>query len=185
MNEPTRARQLFVELMELPPDQRQEQLEARCAGDTALRAELNRLLAAYDRAGEFLAGPTLSVHAKAGAFRVGAELHSATPSSAPVGNVGRYTLVHPLGEGGFGTVYLAEQLEPVKRQVALKIIKAGMDTRQVIARFQAERQALALMNHPHIAKVFDAGETEIGRPFFVMELVEGTPINQFCDANKL
>src|SRR5262245_36279496 len=137
MNEPTRARQLFVELMELTPDQRRQQLEACCAGDVALRAEMNRLLAAYDRAGEFLAGPTLPVHAKAGAFRVGAELHSAVPAtpSAPVGSVGRYTLVHPLGEGGFGTVYLAEQLEPVKRQVALKIIKAGMDTRQVIARF--------------------------------------------------
>ena len=99
--------------------------------------------------------------------------------------IGHYKLQHPLGEGGFGTVYLAEQLEPVKRQVALKIIKLGMDTREVIARFAAEKQALALMDHPGIAKVFDAGSTSSGRPYFVMELVDGVPVTEYCDRNRL
>lgn len=100
-------------------------------------------------------------------------------------NIGRYRVVERIGEGGFGAVYLAEQTEPVRRQVALKIIKLGMDTEQVIARFEAERQALAIMDHPHIAKVFDAGATEAGRPYFVMELVKGIPITAYCDNNRL
>lgn len=103
----------------------------------------------------------------------------------PDGRVGGYRLIRPVGEGGFGVVYLAEQLEPVKRQVALKIIKLGMDTRQVVARFEAERQALALMDHPGIARVFDAGATETGRPYFVMEFVEGVPITDYADRQRL
>src|SRR6059036_442355 len=99
--------------------------------------------------------------------------------------IGRYKLLEKVGEGGFGTVYVAEQREPVKRRVALKIIKLGMDTKQVIARFEAERQALALMDHPNIAKVLDAGSTETGRPFFAMELVRGIKITDFCDEHKL
>jgi len=99
--------------------------------------------------------------------------------------IGRYRLLHTLGEGGFGTVFMAEQLEPVKRRVALKIIKLGMDTKEVIARFSAEKQALALMDHPGIAKVFDAGSTETGRPYFVMELVEGVPVTEYCDRKRL
>jgi len=99
--------------------------------------------------------------------------------------IGHYKLLRILGEGGFGTVYLAEQFEPVKRQVALKIIKLGMDTREVIARFEAEKQALALMDHPGIAKVFDAGSTTSGRPYFVMELVEGIPVTEYCDRHRL
>ena len=99
--------------------------------------------------------------------------------------IDRYKLLEKIGEGGFGAVYVAEQREPLKRRVALKIIKLGMDTRQVIARFEAERQALALMDHPNIAKVFDAGATETGRPYFVMELVRGIPITQYCDENHL
>src|SRR5215813_11970881 len=95
--------------------------------------------------------------------------------------VGRYRLLEEIGHGGCGVVYLAEQKEPVRRQVALKIIKLGMDTRQVVARFGAERQALAMMDHPNIAKVLDAGATEMGRPYFVMELVQGIKITQFCD----
>ncbi|HKX61511.1 MAG TPA: serine/threonine-protein kinase, partial [Verrucomicrobiae bacterium] len=98
--------------------------------------------------------------------------------------IGRYKLLEKIGEGGFGIVYMAEQREPVKRKVALKIIKPGMDTRQVVARFEAERQALALMDHPHIAKVLDAGATDTGRPYFVMELVRGMPITKFCDENQ-
>src|SRR5262245_9860884 len=99
--------------------------------------------------------------------------------------IGRYKLLQQIGEGGMGLVYMAEQDEPVRRSVALKIIKLGMDTRQVVARFEAERQALAMMNHPHIAKVFDAGTTDSGRPYFVMELVRGIPITEYCDQNCL
>ena len=99
--------------------------------------------------------------------------------------MGPYKIVRPLGEGGFGAVFLAEQAFPVRRQVALKIIKLGMDTRQVIARFEAERQALAMMEHPNIARVLDAGSTEQGRPYFVMELAIGVPITRYCDGKKL
>src|SRR5207253_9785396 len=99
--------------------------------------------------------------------------------------IDHYKLLEKIGEGGFGVVYVADQREPVKRRVALKIIKLGMDTRQVVARFEAERQALALMDHPNIAKVLDAGATEAGRPYFVMELVRGIPITQYCDENHL
>ncbi len=99
--------------------------------------------------------------------------------------IDRYTLLEEIGSGGFGSVFLAEQREPVARRVALKVLKLGMDTRQVIARFEQERQALALMDHPHIAKVLDAGSTDAGRPYFVMELVTGEPITSFCDAHGL
>jgi serine/threonine protein kinase len=90
-----------------------------------------------------------------------------------------------IGEGGFGVVYVAEQEKPVRRKVALKVIKPGMDTREVVARFEAERQALAMMDHPHIAKVLDAGTTDAGRPYFVMELVRGLPITEYCDSHQL
>src|SRR5436309_80112 len=99
--------------------------------------------------------------------------------------IGRYKLLQQIGEGGFGTVFMAEQLEPVQRKVALKIIKAGMDTREIIARFEAERQALALMDHPNIAQVLDGGTTASGRPYFVMELVRGLPITAYCDHDSL
>ncbi|MCA9067901.1 MAG: protein kinase, partial [Planctomycetaceae bacterium] len=104
-------------------------------------------------------------------------------SDSPV--IGPYKIREQIGEGGFGVVYVAEQTEPVRRMVALKIIKAGMDTKEVIARFEAERQALAMMDHPHIAKVLDGGTTPFGRPFFVMEFVKGVPITEFCDKQKL
>ena len=116
---------------------------------------------------------------------LGSDPGSSAPGESPGTLIGRYRLIHPLGEGGFGTVFLAEQLEPVSREVALKIIKLGMDTKQVIARFEAERQALAMMNHPGIAKVFDAGTTDAGRPYFVMELVRGVPITEYCDRKRL
>ena len=99
--------------------------------------------------------------------------------------IGRYKLLQKIGEGGFGEVWMAEQREPVKRRVALKIIKLGMDSRQIVARFEAERQALAMMDHPNIAKIFDAGTTDTGRPYFVMELVRGVKINEYCDQNQL
>src|SRR5712671_6318111 len=103
----------------------------------------------------------------------------------PGERIGRYRLLQEIGYGGCGVVYMAEQEEPVRRRVALKVIKLGMDTRQVVARFDAERQALALMDHPNIARILDAGTTETGRPYFVMELVRGIKITDFCDENKL
>ncbi|MDA0814673.1 MAG: serine/threonine-protein kinase, partial [Verrucomicrobia bacterium] len=112
-------------------------------------------------------------------------LGPASLEGSTLGIGGRYKILQRIGEGGFGTVYMAEQSIPVRRRVALKILKAGMDTRQLLARFEAERQALAMMDHPNIAKVLDGGETELGRPFFVMELVRGTPITDFCNREKL
>src|SRR5262245_52881192 len=105
--------------------------------------------------------------------------------SASLGRIGHYHLIRLLGEGGMGAVYLADQKAPVERPVALKVIKLGMDTREVIARFEAERQALAVMDHPGIARVFDGGATDAGRPFFAMEFVPGEPITRFCDRNHL
>src|ERR1043166_7250458 len=107
------------------------------------------------------------------------------PSHQSPSRIGPYKLLQPLGEGGMGTVWMAEQTEPVRRKVALKVIKPGMDSANVLARFEAERQALALMEHPNIAKVFDAGTSEAGRPYFVMELVEGVPITRYCDEQSL
>src|SRR5262249_1387052 len=139
-------------------------LTRACAGDATLRRRLDDLLAA-DQA----AGPA-SVTA------------SDSQLTQPVGSViGRYKVLQQIGEGGCGVVYMAEQQEPVRRRVALKIIRLGMDTKSVIARFEAERQALALMDHPNIAQVHDAGATETGRPYFVMELVRGTRITDYCD----
>src|SRR5262249_43808508 len=106
-------------------------------------------------------------------------------SEGPGTVIGQYKLLEQIGEGGFGVVFMAEQMRPVRRKVALKILKPGMDTRQVVARFEAERQALALMDHPNIAHVFDGGETATGRPYFVMELVRGIPITEFADQNHL
>jgi serine/threonine-protein kinase len=106
-------------------------------------------------------------------------------ASGPGTVIGPYKLLEQIGEGGFGVVFMAEQTEPVRRKVALKILKPGMDTRQVVARFEAERQALAIMDHPNIAKVFDGGSTASGRPYFVMELVKGVPVTEFCDQNHL
>ncbi len=111
-------------------------------------------------------------------------VHAAVPDR-PGGAIGPYKLMEQIGEGGFGLVYVAEQQHPVKRRVALKVIKPGMDTRDVIARFEAERQALAMMDHPNIARVLDAGATDSGRPYFVMELVRGLPITDYCDKNRL
>src|SRR5262245_42071687 len=144
-------------------------LEEVCGGDAALRQRVEDLLGAQDAAGSFLQLPTADT---------GDDLPSAVqPGTA----VGPYQLLQHLGEGGMGAVFLAEQTEPVRRLVALKVIKPGMDSAQVIARFEAERQALALMDHPNIARVLDAGTTESGRPYFVMELVKGIPITRFCD----
>ena len=151
-------------------------LEEHCGDDQKLRREVEELLAAHQKAGEFLGGsasisPTRSV---------ASELKEQAGTT-----IGPYKLLQQIGEGGFGVVYLAEQTEPVRRKVALKIIKPGMDTKDVIARFEAERQALAMMDHPNIAKVLDGGATGSGRPYFVMELVKGIPLTEFCDKNRL
>ena len=156
--------------------EREAFLNQACAGDAALHARLQSLLQAHENPDPFLEP-------------LGPLPHNATVVLPPVEGVGtligRYKLLEKIGEGGFGFVYVAEQREPVKRRVALKIIKLGMDTRQVVARFEAERQALALMDHPNIAKVLDAGATDTGRPYFVMELVKGIPITQYCEQEKL
>jgi len=163
-----RVRRLFMELAELPEAERPAALARQCGGDGGLQAEVEALLRADQSAGAFLSIPASA--------EAGAEPHAI---------IGRYKLLQPIGEGGMGVVWMAEQREPVKRRVALKIIKLGMDTRQVIARFEAERQALALMDHPHIARVLDAGATETGRPYFVMEYIKGIPILEYCDREKV
>jgi WD40 repeat protein/serine/threonine protein kinase len=171
-----RANDLFLGAMELPDSrERQRYLDGACAGDVGLRAEVEALLEAGARAGCFLEAPAPGLGMTA---------------DLPVGErpgtvIGSYKLLEQIGEGGFGTVFMAEQTQPVRRKVALKLIKPGMDTRQVVARFEAERQALALMDHPHIAKVHEAGSTDTGRPYFVMELVRGVPVTDFCDRNHL
>src|SRR6185436_8345970 len=136
-------------------------------GDESLQKEVQRVLAAHEDAGTYFEPPNSP--------EIEAELARLKPEEEGE-RIGRYKLLQEIGQGGFGTVWMAEQMEPVSRRVALKIIKMGMDTREVIARFESERQALAMMDHPNIAKVFDAGATQFGRPFFVMELVKGIPI---------
>src|SRR5262245_23489437 len=160
------------------PAGRAAYLDKACGGDAALRAEVEGLLAANGRAGEFMRRPAAAVAA-------GITARFEPLTEGPGTRVGPYKLLQEIGEGGMGVVYMAEQDAPVRRKVALKIIKPGMDSLQVIARFEAERQALALMDHQNIARVLDAGTTDSGRPFFVMELVHGVPITKFCDDNKL
>src|SRR5262249_6597107 len=136
-----------------------------------------------ERAGDFLGRPAAERSSAAERLAKVAQVHAATEK--PGDRIGHYKLLQQIGEGGYGVVYMAEQEEPVRRRVALKIIKPGMDTKNVIARFEAERQALALMDHPNIAKVFDAGATESGRPYFVMQLVRGVKITDYCDQHSL
>ena len=151
-------------------------LDAACGDDAELRSHVEGLLKVHGRVGSFLDVP---------AGDPDTTLQTWTPSETVGTKIGRYKIIQEIGEGGFGVVYMAEQEEPVRRKVALKIIKLGMDTRQVIARFEAERQALALMEHSNIAAVLDAGATETGRPYFVMELVKGVTITEYCEQHKL
>lgn len=152
-------------------------LDRACGANAELRAKLESLLQAHRESGDFLLGRPASqpLHATC----------ATSEAERPGATVGPYKLLEQIGEGGMGAVYMADQQAPVRRRVALKIIKPGMDTRRVIARFEAERQALALMDHPNIARVLDAGETASGRPYFVMELVRGVPINEYCDQHSL
>jgi tetratricopeptide (TPR) repeat protein len=151
-------------------------LDHACASNPELRKQVEHLLEAHEGAGGILEAPP-------GGLDMTAECYVFPERSGTM--IGRYKLLERIGEGGFGTVFMAEQQHPVRRKVALKVLKPGMDTRQVIARFEAERQALALMEHENIAKVLDAGATESGRPYFVMELVHGVPITDFCDKHHL
>jgi serine/threonine protein kinase len=169
-----------------PLSERTAVLEVACAGDEALRQDAEALLAHEEQAENYLEAPALEVAAEAleQAFFEG--LVAFDPSEAAAGAViGAYHLLQPIGQGGMGEVWLAEQKQPVRRRVAVKLIKAGMDTREVVARFESERQALALMDHMAIAKVFDAGSTPRGRPYFAMEYVPGMPITDYCDQHKL
>jgi serine/threonine protein kinase len=170
------------------PTQRAAYLDEACAGQPELRARVEALLQASNKAETFLERPVgvprPSPDGVAATVKLGfSELLPAT--EGPGAKIGRYKLLQQIGEGGCGTVFMAEQEEPVRRRVALKVIKLGMDTKSVVARFEAERQALAMMDHPNIARVLDAGATDSGRPYFVMELVRGIPITRYCDENKL
>lgn len=174
---PVDVKSVFAEALEkTDARERAIYLDDTCGQNTPLRSEVESLLVAYDRADGFLPSPDLDP-----AFT----LDNAAMAEGPGTVIGRYKLLEQIGEGGMAVVYMAEQQQLLHRNVALKVIKLGMDTRQIIARFEAERQALALLNHPNIAKVFDAGATETGRPYFVMELVRGVSITDYCDRNKL
>ena len=169
---------IYWEASQLAPgDDRKAYLDSTCGDDRILRLRVEKLLNAQPKAEDFLERPFVS--------NVTATLDTPGIAERPGTVIGRYRLLEEIGEGGMAVVFKAEQHEPVRRLVALKILKPGMDTRRVIARFEAERQALALMEHPSIAKVFDAGTAESGRPYFVMELVEGCPLTDYCDQKQL
>jgi serine/threonine-protein kinase len=171
-----RVKSLFLDAVEnCPPERWEDYLDEACGGDEDLRRRVRALLEAHLSADSFVEepGPAVTVTA-------------ASPFAEGPGTViGPYRLMEVIGEGGMGVVCVAEQTEPVRRRVALKVIKPGMDSKQVVARFEAERQALAMMDHPNIAKVHDGGTTDSGRPYFVMELVRGLPITEYCDAERL
>jgi tetratricopeptide (TPR) repeat protein len=176
-----RANELFLNALDIPSlAERQAYLETVCGADAPLRQAVEALLQAHAAAGNLLERPGET----AGPL-TGPAAPSVDEDRPGTLLAGRYKLLERIGEGGMGTVWMAEQLEPIRRPVALKLIKPGMGSAQVIARFEAERQALALMDHPNIARVLDAGTTETGRPFFVMELVKGVPITRYCDDNQL
>jgi non-specific serine/threonine protein kinase/serine/threonine-protein kinase len=170
----TRVKKVFHEALKVHVDLRPAFLDATCGDDKALRAEVEELIVAHDEVGDDTSSAA-PVSADAGVF----------PIEGPGTMIDRYKVLEQIGEGGMGVVYLAEQQKPIRRRVALKIIKLGMDTKEVIARFEAERQALAMMDHTNIARVFDAGTTELGRPYFVMEHVPGIPITEYCDQHRL
>ena len=171
-----REEQIFHLALQQAADQRAAFLDAACGSDIDLRERVAVLLRAQENPGSFLQSP---------APGVGISPTIDQPTECPGTQIGPYKLLQQIGEGGMGVVYMAEQTEPVQRKVALKVIKPGMDSRQIIARFEAERQALAMMDHVNIARVLDAGATDQGRPYFVMELVHGVPITKYCDDNRL
>jgi eukaryotic-like serine/threonine-protein kinase len=172
-----RVKEIFMAVSEVAADGRAALLDRECAGDAELRQRVEALLQAHEEPASFLRRQVPGGPDQTGAY---------VPNEQPGAVIaGRYKLLEEIGEGGMGTVWVAEQTQPVRRKVALKLIKAGMDSKTVIARFDAERQALAVMDHPNVAKVFDGGLTETGRPFFVMEYVKGVPITEYCDTVRL
>jgi eukaryotic-like serine/threonine-protein kinase len=174
---PRDAKSIFLAALDIQnPDERAAFVVRSCQGDDPLQKRVEDLLRAYGESG----GPLDKMAAAIATTRLGEPIREQVGST-----IGPYKLMEQIGEGGFGLVFVAEQQQPIRRKVALKIIKPGMDTRDVIARFEAERQALALMDHPNIARVLDAGTTESGRPYFVMELVRGIPITDYCDQTQL
>jgi eukaryotic-like serine/threonine-protein kinase len=175
-NEPSDESIFALALEKLSPAERAAFVEGACVGNPTLRERVEGLLRSHEEAGSFLQRPVDSLTVTFDHDRL---------SEGPGTKIGPYKLLQQIGEGGMGVVYMAEQEQPVRRKVALKIIKPGMDSKQVIARFEAERQALAMMDHTNIARVFEAGTTESGRPYFVMELVHGVPITHYCDSNQL
>jgi serine/threonine protein kinase len=180
MNDPApEEAQIFVDALLMPVAERTRYLEIACQGNATLQQRIAALIQAHEAADQFMTPPAAG-RAEADTRNVRSALDDRSGS-----RIGRYKLLQRLGEGGCGVVWMAEQEEPVRRRVALKVIKLGMDTKNVIARFDAERQALALMDHPNISRVLDAGATETGRPFFVMELVPGIPITKYCDQHNL
>ncbi len=183
-----REKAVFVEALEVTdPEQRRRFLDQACGADKTLRDQIERLLGLSQSAGDFFkeCGPALEPKTDDASQILSAVELALAPELPETKQIGPYKLLQKLGEGGCGVVYMAEQEQPIRRRVALKIIKLGMDTRNVIARFEAERQALALMDHPNIARVLDAGATETGRPYFVMELVYGVKITDYCDQNRV
>jgi WD40 repeat protein/serine/threonine protein kinase len=185
--DPQRAKSIFLAALDRVAEQRVAFLDEACAGDPDLRQRMERLLMAHDRpdslpepAAEL--GPTQDPSPSDG-DELAPDAVCQTEGAGTL--IGPYKLIEQIGEGGMGTVWMAQQIEPVKRLVAVKLIKAGMDSKQVIARFEAERQALALMDHSNIARVLDAGTTSAGRPYFVMDLVKGGPITRYCDEHRL
>jgi serine/threonine protein kinase len=171
------VKELFHQALKRPTEERRGFLDAACGGDAALRAEVEALLDSHDEIGD----ESLSSDSRRAASRE----DRVFPVEGPGSVIGHYKPLEEIGEGGMGVVYLAQQERPVRRKVALKIIKLGMDTREVIARFEAERQALAIMDHVNVARVLDAGTTEMGRPYFVMEHIPGKPITEYCDEQRL
>ena len=182
---PKGAKDIFLAALDAEPVERAAFLDVACGGDPGMRRQVEALLRVHDEPDSLLDSPRIDLGLSSDAASVRGLTTHQPVAERPGQTIGRYKLLQEIGEGGFGAVYMAEQQEPVRRQVALKIIKLGMDTNQVIARFEAERQALALMDHPNIAKVLDAGATDSGRPYFVMELVRGIAITDYCDANRL
>jgi serine/threonine protein kinase/tetratricopeptide (TPR) repeat protein len=172
-----RAKSIFLNAADIASDaEREAYLAAECGSDAELRHEVDDLLSHHAQAQVFLESPASAILPTVDGWSV---------AERPGEMIGPYKFIQPIGEGGMGAVWMAQQQEPVKRLVAVKLIKAGMDSKQVLARFEAERQALALMDHPNIARVLDGGTNSAGRPYFVMDLVRGMPITRYCDEHRL